>query len=194
MTAYDGCPAGMDGRCNHVTSTLFALEEFLKQSKAPENPPLTPTSSCTSKPCVWDVPRKRTVDNLPVAKVKFRKHQHGKPCKNEDKTLSSIGDVRAPHQKNPSSNTDVSNLLRRVKEIEKKTGKKMALSLILSHKTLEEDKERISVEHDYCTPLTAIEPVEREGNSGRVSIELFSITSELPSSEFGRNKGKMHKT
>ena len=30
MTAYDRCPAGTDGRCNHATSTLFPLEEFFK--------------------------------------------------------------------------------------------------------------------------------------------------------------------
>ena len=171
MTAFDGCPAGIDGRCNHVTSTLFALEEFFKQSKAPVNPSLTPATSCTSKPCVWNVPRKRKIDNLPIAQVKFRKHQHGKPCKSEDKALPSTRDVRAAHQQNPNANTDVSNLLHCVKEIEKKTGKKMTLSLILPQKTLEEDKERISVEHNYCTPLTPIEP---EGNSSTVSTELLS--------------------
>lgn len=50
----------------------------------------------------------------------------------------------------------------------------MALSLILPQKTLEEDKERISVEHNYCTPLTPIEPVEPEGNGSTVSTELLS--------------------
>ena len=135
MTAYDGCPAGIDGRCNHVTSTLFALEEFFKQSKAPVNPSLTLAISCTSKPCVWNVPRKRKIDNLPIAQAKFRKHQHGKPHKSEDKALPSTRDVRPPNQQNPNLNTDASNLLHHVKEIEKKTGKKMALSLILPQKT-----------------------------------------------------------
>ena len=120
MTAYDGCPAGIDGRCNHVASTLFALEEFFKQSKPPLNSSLTPAISCTSEPCVWNVPRKRKIDNLPIARVKFRKHQHGKPCKSGDKSLPSTRDVMAPHQQNPSLNTDVSNLLHRVKEIERK--------------------------------------------------------------------------
>lgn len=67
MTAYDGCPTGIDGRCNHVTSTLFALEEFFKQTNQPGHFSPTPTPStpsCTSKPCVWNVPRKRKVDNL----------------------------------------------------------------------------------------------------------------------------------
>lgn len=66
------------------------------------------------------------------------------------------------------------NLLHRVKEIENKTGKKMALSLILPQKTLEENKETILVEHNYCTPLTHIEPVEPEqGNGSPVSTELL---------------------
>ena len=59
MAADDGCPAGIDGRCNHVTATLFTLEEFFKQSKAPVNPSLTPAISCTSKSCVWNVPKKK---------------------------------------------------------------------------------------------------------------------------------------
>ena len=70
MTGYDGCPAGVDGRCNHVTSTLFALEEFFKQN----NILVQPSLSCTSKPCAWNIPRKRKVENQPVAHVKFRKH------------------------------------------------------------------------------------------------------------------------
>ena len=50
----------------------------------------------------------------------------------------------------------------------------MALSLILPQKTLEETKGRISVEHNHCTHLTPIEPVEKEGNSSKVSTELLS--------------------
>ena len=30
VKAYDGCPAGIDGRCNHVAATLFALEQYFK--------------------------------------------------------------------------------------------------------------------------------------------------------------------
>ena len=165
VTAYDGCPAGIDGRCNHVTSTLFALEEFFKQTKGPKgpaNPSLTSAPSCTSKPCVWNVPRKRKVDNLPIVQVKFKKHQHGKPVKSEDKSSSTSG-ARPQHQHNAHSNTSLCNVLHSVREIEKKTGKKMALSLILPQKTLEEVKDRISVEHSYCASLTPTEP--QDGNT-----------------------------
>ena len=120
------------------------------------NPSLTPAPSCTSKPCVWNVPRKRKVDNLPIVQVKFKKHQHGKPVKSEDKS-SSTSDARPQHQHHAHSNTTLCNLLHSVREVEKKTDKKMALSLILPQKTLEEVKDSISVEHSYCAPLTPIE-------------------------------------
>ena len=120
MTAYDGCPAGVDGRCNHVTSTLFALEEFFKQN----NISVQPSLSCTSKPCAWNIPRKRKVENQPVAHVKFRKHQHGKVAKGEDTSSPSIRDFRAPYQRNTWSSTDLCNLLQSVREIESQKGKK----------------------------------------------------------------------
>ena len=52
IRAKCGCPAGIDGRCNHVAATLFALENLSKTSGANE-------VSCTSKPCGWSVPPKR---------------------------------------------------------------------------------------------------------------------------------------
>ena len=48
----------------------------------------------------------------------------------------------------------------------------MALSLILPQKTLEEDKDRISVEHSYCAPLTPSEP--QEGNTKSSGTVLLS--------------------
>ena len=39
----------------------------------------------------------------------------------------------------------------------------MALSLLLPQKTFEEVKDRISVEHSYCAPLTPTEP--QDGNT-----------------------------
>jgi uncharacterized Zn finger protein len=31
LKAYCGCPAGIDSRCNHVSATLFALDEYCKE-------------------------------------------------------------------------------------------------------------------------------------------------------------------
>lgn len=55
LTAYDGCSFGVDGGCNYVTSALFALEEFFRQSKGPVSSTLTL------------VPRKRKFENQPIA-------------------------------------------------------------------------------------------------------------------------------
>ena len=43
--AFCGCPAGVDGRYNHVAATLFSLEEFckVKEKKADTE------EACTSK-------------------------------------------------------------------------------------------------------------------------------------------------
>ena len=73
LKAYDGCPPGIDGHCNHVAATLFALEEYFKhQSKR------TDAMSCTSKPCQWNNPHQCKVDNLAISKCKFKKHEDGK--------------------------------------------------------------------------------------------------------------------
>ena len=77
ITAYNGCPAGIDGRCNHVTPTLFALEEFFNQSEEIDDISNQLSPSYTSKPCAWNIPRKRKVENQLVACVKFKMHQHG---------------------------------------------------------------------------------------------------------------------
>ena len=35
VRAYEGCPAGIDGRCNHVAATLFALEALKEKAWYP---------------------------------------------------------------------------------------------------------------------------------------------------------------
>lgn len=76
VRAYDGCPAGLDGRCNHVSATLFALEEYFKVQAG--NPGGESMVSCTSKPCQWNIPRKRKVENVVISRCKFKKHENGK--------------------------------------------------------------------------------------------------------------------
>lgn len=73
------CPAGVDGRCNHLAATLFMLEsldgnENKENSKSHEQSPNIP---CTSKPCTWNVP-KRAEKALPIQEMKFVKHGWGK--------------------------------------------------------------------------------------------------------------------
>ena len=82
-TAFCCCPAGVDGRCNHLAATMFSLEDKTSMdncmaaaeaiSKTPENIP------CTSKPCTWNVPAgKRKLEPQPIQSVKFCKHEYGK--------------------------------------------------------------------------------------------------------------------
>ena len=133
-TAFCCCPAGVDGRCNHLAATLFSLEDKTSMdnglaaaetiSKTPENIP------CTSKPCTWNVPAgKRKQEPQPIQSVKFSKHEYDKVKKHYAK---EYGDVRAPHQQSTASG-DLKVFYNKVKEVEKKTGKMMGLSLILPH-------------------------------------------------------------
>lgn len=78
LRAHCKCPAGIDGRCNHVASTLFALEQHCKdrgkQSTEEEQ-------SCTSKPCTWSVPRKRKGPVVAIKEMTFEKHDYAKEKK-----------------------------------------------------------------------------------------------------------------
>ena len=92
-TAFCCCPAGVDGRCNHLAATLFSLEDKTSMDnglaaaetirKTPENIP------CTSKPCTWNVPAgKRKQEPQPIQSVKFSKHEYGKVKKTLCKRIS----------------------------------------------------------------------------------------------------------
>lgn len=74
LSAKCGCPAGVDGRCNHVCATLFYLESVFKtNSKLSAN-----NVSCTSEPCKWNIPSKRKGEVQPISAMKFRKHDYNK--------------------------------------------------------------------------------------------------------------------
>ena len=120
-------------------------------------------------------PKEKKVENQPLAHLKFRKHQHGEVANGED---ISTRDFRAPYQRNTWSSTDLCNLLHSVREIESQKEKKMALSLTLPQKTLEENKVRISTDHCYCATLTPTEAeITQFGHKGtehEVSTEVLT--------------------
>lgn len=166
--AFCCCPAGVDGRCNHLAATLFALEDKTAtengmvaakvQSRTPENIP------CTSKPCKWNVPsRKRKLEPQPVQSVKFQKHEYGKVTKHFAK---EYGDVRAPHQRSTTS-SDLNAFYNKVKEVEKKTGKPMGLSLILPH----------DLPKDTINCADAAEPQVVVGNVQHPDEYMWKLTS-----------------
>ena len=55
-------------------ATLFALEQCSKLFQAGG----TDMISCTSKPCQWNIPCKRKIDNVPISYSEFVQHEHGK--------------------------------------------------------------------------------------------------------------------
>lgn len=59
---------------------------------------------------------------------------------------------------------------------ENKTGKTVALNLIIPQKTQEKNEGSISIEHSYSVPQTPIEP--QELNDSAVCTELLSETRE----------------
>ncbi|PFX22069.1 hypothetical protein AWC38_SpisGene13410 [Stylophora pistillata] len=76
LRAKCACPAGIDGRCNHVTTRLFSLESFPKTKDSV--PKETDAASCTAKPCSWSVPPKRKGPVQPISAMKFNKHNYFK--------------------------------------------------------------------------------------------------------------------
>ena len=100
MISRCGCPAGVDGRCNHLTATLFAAVEYCQQRSQLQPESSTEGLSCTSQPCKWNVPRERTGNVTPIGNRTFSKHDYYKTNKKKRKSAIPPGhDVRAPHQR-----------------------------------------------------------------------------------------------
>ena len=141
--AMCGCPAGVDGRCNHLAATLFAIEDkFQDESQGDSNNSSKDNElPCTSKPCSWNDPsRKRKLENCAIQSIHFEKHEYGKKAKHMPRMSF---DVRAPHEQTFNINSQ-KNFYTKVKKVEMLTGKRMALSFILPH-DLPVDKESSEV-------------------------------------------------
>ena len=63
---------GPFGNCRHIAALGYALEEY-SQIRTLRTP-----TACTSKLQTWNQPRKRKLDSLPAADIKFVKMEHGK--------------------------------------------------------------------------------------------------------------------
>ena len=72
-----GCPAGVDGRCNHLSATLFAIEDGFRRENS-----VTTNLPCTSQPCSWNIPsRKRKIEPQPIQSIHFEEHEYVKDIK-----------------------------------------------------------------------------------------------------------------
>ena len=171
--AFCGCPAGVDGRCNHVVATLFAMEEFCKSRAETET-----ATACTSQPCKWNVPRKRKGEVVPVSQIKFCKHEYGKSKTERSPQIVQNRDVRAPYQR-LTSNTKLYNIFSKVRDFEEKTGKVLGLSHVLQQKTPEQNKVEVLRDHSYCGPLPQCNELNSPVST-RDKDELISPIKEHP--------------
>lgn len=147
LRAQCGCPAGIDGRCNHVTATMFALDEYCKQRTKTESDPSD--LSCTSKPCKWNVPRKRKGNVMPIANIKFAKHDYSKSKKKRRSFTSPQHDVRALNQRKWPDDK-VKDMFNRLKEYQEKSKKVIGWLHILPQ---EVPAEKTAKENDLLSPI-----------------------------------------
>lgn len=140
-----GCPAGIDGRCNHIAATLFALEVFCKTRTLIESQ--SSEAACTSQACKWNIQRKRKGDVVPISKTKFYKHKYGK---NKKERVSEVSqDVRPAHNRS-FTNTKLYNILTKVEKFQDETGNAIGFGHILKQTTEKQLLESIHHDNDYC--------------------------------------------
>ena len=173
--AYWGCPAGVDGRCNHIAATLFALEEYCKQRQKQQQG----ETSRTSIACTWNVPRKRKGEVLPISQMKFKKHEHGKEKKDWESVLSPGTDVRASHRR-LWTNTKRYNVLTAVRQVEEETAQIIGLHHILPLKTNSNLAKIIENEHAYCKVKVPSEEVVFESSQSDEALKDISLPSIQP--------------
>ena len=58
------CPAGLSGCCNHVTGTLYCLEDYIHSGLQDDE-----RKGCTERLQTWNHPRKRNVEPKPIDDV-----------------------------------------------------------------------------------------------------------------------------
>ncbi|XP_065901931.1 uncharacterized protein [Dysidea avara] len=71
-SAFCVCPAGLSGCCNHVTATLYYIEEYFRLGLDEED-----KKGCTEKLQTWIQPRKKKVDARPTNLVSLSKSVYG---------------------------------------------------------------------------------------------------------------------
>ena len=142
-----GCPAGVDGRCNHLAATLFAIEDKWNNVPCDTDSAVSQqqvTVPCTSQPCQWNLPKKRKLNTEPIQSLKFQKHDYGK--KEKKHSARDQVDVRAPHQRT-TTNSELKDFHDQVKKVELATGKKIGLSFILPHSLPKSNNDEPATQH-----------------------------------------------
>lgn len=110
LNAYCACPAEIDGQCNHVSATLFALEEYCKEMDKNDQ------ELCTSKSCKWNVPRKRKETVTTISQMTIQKHDYSKRQKKEWKSLILTDQDERPVHQREWAPENVNTMLTKIKE------------------------------------------------------------------------------
>ena len=71
-TAYCACPAGFAGCCNHITATLYCLEDYIHQHSYEDE-----EKGCTDRLQAWNHPRRKNVNAHQTNEVRLSKHAFG---------------------------------------------------------------------------------------------------------------------
>lgn len=153
LRAHCKCPAGIDGRCNHVASTLFALENYCKvREKLDES-----DESCTSKPCKWNVPRKRKGAIQPINEMTFVKHDYTK-----EKKIRKLHHSPVNANQNACRDENKSRFFEMMKEYQRVSGNTVAWTHILPQevKKLQDVKDSL-LSPVKCHPVSAKELKEK---------------------------------
>ena len=153
LRAHCKCPAGIDGRCNHVAATLFALEQHFKDRG--KKTTIDTDESCTSMPCQWNVPRKRKGPVQPINQMSFVKHDYAKEKK--------IPKLHSMHNALPKSweNEKVAKMFEMMEKYQKESGNILSWTHILPQ------------EVKKLTQQTLISPIESHPVSARELKERF---------------------
>lgn len=70
--AFCVCPAGLSGCCNHITATLYCIEDYFRSGLNEDD-----QKGCTEKLQTWNQPRRKKVDARPTNLVMLSKKVYG---------------------------------------------------------------------------------------------------------------------
>ena len=141
---------------------------------------------CTSKPCTWNVPKKRKLELTTIQSVKFEKHILGK----EERERKASIEVTGKSEYHQQTKDDSEQLLRKVREVEQKTGKKIGLSFIIPHEVPKVVKEVDNGHKNNCWDITS--PV-KNGPLSMNEIKEKAVRSIECLNEFGKRKIEIEK-
>jgi len=85
-TACCACPVGLSGCCNHVTATLYCLEDYIHCGLQEDE-----QKGCIERLQVWNQPRKRNIEARPTDDVCLSKEEYG--IKNDSRYIKLITTV-----------------------------------------------------------------------------------------------------